>query len=291
MGLELPFEQWGSGERRVVFLHGFTGNRSSWSHLQPLLAPHLQAFCVELPGHGLAALPPSEGRDGFDATLAALERVLDAAGPGAVDLVGYSQGARLALALAVRAPSRVRRLVLESVNPGLRRRKERVARREQDEVLARLLERDGMEAFLKRWEALPLFAGLRALPVEAQAGLRARRSAGTAQGLAGALRTLGLGVQPSYWAELPLLRIPTLLLTGSEDTKFTELNRRMARELPQAWHRVFPGAHHAPHLERPEEYASELVSFLAAPWNESEHQEARGFASAAAGGLAVESRP
>ena len=50
-----------------------------------------------------------------------------------------------------------------------------------------------------------------------------------------------------------------------------------ARELPQAWHRVFEGAHHAPHLERAEEYASELVSFLSAPWNETEHEEARGF--------------
>ncbi len=291
MGIELPFEQWGRGERRVLFLHGFTGNRTAWEHLRPLLEAHLSAWCVDLPGHGAAPLPPREGAEGFQDTLDALERVLDAAGPGRVDVVGYSQGARLALALAVRAPSRVRRLVLESGNPGLRRRKERVDRREQDEVLARRVEKEGVEAFVERWEALPLFAGLRALPAAEQARLRARRAAGTAEGLSAALRTLGLGVQPSFWAALPRLRIPTLLLTGEQDRKFTELNRKMARELPQAWHRVFPGVHHAPHLEAAEEYARELSSFLGAPWNEHEHEEARGFSSHAADPAGMESRP
>lgn len=273
MGVSLPVEQWGEGERPVLLLHGFTGNRRAFAHLEPLLSPHLRVFAVDLPGHGDAALPDATGRQGFDETLDALEEVLDRAAPRRMDVVGYSQGARLALALAVRAPSRIRRLVLESVNPGLRRRKERVARREQDEVLARGIERDGVEAFVARWESLPLFNGVRALPEARQAELRARRTSATPAGLAGALRTLGLGVQPSYWASLPRLRVPTLLLTGQRDEKFTTLARKMARELPQAWHRILPGTWHAPHLEQPEEYAAEVTSFLSSPWNEAEFDE------------------
>lgn len=273
MGVSLPLELWGEGDRPVLLLHGFTGNRRAFLHLEPLLSPHLRVFAVDLPGHGDAALPSAAGREGFEETLDALEEILDRAGARQLDVVGYSQGARLALALAVRAPSRVRRLVLESVNPGLRRRKERVARREQDEVLAKLLERDGVEAFVQRWETLPLFNGVRALPADVQARLRERRTSATAEGLAGALRVLGLGVQPSYWASLPRLRVPTLLLTGERDQKFTTLSRKMARELPQAWHRIFRDTWHAPHLEQPAEYAAEVLSFLTSPWNEAEFDE------------------
>lgn len=268
--MSLPYERWGRGPRPVLFLHGFTGNRRSFTHLEGSLGPHLQAIAVDLPGHGDAAPPDRVGREGLERTLDQLEELLDLFPGGAVDVVGYSQGARLALALAVRAQARVRRLVLESANPGLRRRKERVARREQDEVLAQLAEREGIEAFVRRWEEQELFTGLRALPEALQRELGARRRSASPAGLAAALRAYGLGVQPSFWEGLPRLRIPTLLLTGGCDTKFTQLARRMVGELPEAWHRVFEGAWHAPHLERPEEYAAEVLGFLTAPWNESE---------------------
>ena len=83
-----------------------------------------------------------------------------------VDVAGYSLGARVALGLGLRAPERVGRLVLESGSPGLRRRRERGERRRDDAALAEVIERDGLEAFVRRWEALPLFDGLRRLPEE-----------------------------------------------------------------------------------------------------------------------------
>lgn len=267
----LPFERWGRADAPpLLLLHGFTGNRSSWRHLEPWLGPHVRAIAVDLPGHGEAALPAQTGRPGFEATLAALEAVLDREGVQSAAVLGYSQGARLALGLALRAPRRVSRLVLESVNPGLSEARERRARERDDEAMAARILDGGVERFLERWEALPLFAGLRRLPEAERARLHARRASATPRGLAGALRCLGLAAQPSYWEQLPRLRVPVLLLTGARDRKFGELARRALRELPLGWHRAFQGCHHAPHLEVPEVYAEELLAFLDAPWSEAE---------------------
>ncbi|HVE83921.1 MAG TPA: 2-succinyl-6-hydroxy-2,4-cyclohexadiene-1-carboxylate synthase [Myxococcales bacterium] len=271
MELALPCERWGrAGAPAVLMLHGFTGNRGSWRHLEPLLGSDLQAVAVDLPGHGDAPLPSAPGPRGFEEALAALERVVDQAGAGPVAVLGYSQGARLALGLALRAPGKVSRLILESVNPGLNVPRERRARERDDEALASKIVRGGVDRFLRTWEALPLFQGLRQLPAGEREALHRRRASATPEGLAGALRALGLASQPSYWDHLPRLRLPVLLLTGARDRKFTELSRRAVRELPLAWHRAFEGCHHAPHLESPAAYAAEVRGFLDVPWSESE---------------------
>ncbi|HEY1334123.1 MAG TPA: alpha/beta fold hydrolase, partial [Myxococcaceae bacterium] len=201
-------------------------------------------------------------------TVDQLVALLDAKGLERVDVAGYSLGARVALGLCLRAPERVRRLVLESGNPGLRRRRDRGERRREDAALAEVIERDGLEAFVRRWEELSLFDGLRSLPGEVRTRLRARRLSHRPEALASSLRALSVGAQPSYWARLWTVRAPTLLITGEHDDKFTGIARAMAAEIPLVWGHVFPGAGHAPHLESPEEWAREVTSFLSAPWIE-----------------------
>jgi 2-succinyl-6-hydroxy-2,4-cyclohexadiene-1-carboxylate synthase len=268
--MKLVFERWGHGSRPVLLLHGFTGNRHTWNRVRPALEPHVAALAVDLPGHGESSLPRGSGRDGFLETLEALAELMQREGSGPVDVVGYSQGARIALALAVHHPQQVRRLVLESGSPGLHARKLRSERRAEDEVRARAIETSGVEAFLEGWERLPLFDGLRRLPPAEQQALRARRAGQTAEGLAGALRTLGTGVQPDYWPSLPHLRCPALLLTGREDAKYTAIARTMAAELPIVWRHAVADCGHAPHLEAPEVWCSEVLGFLSTPWYEAQ---------------------
>lgn len=266
MGVTLGHEVWGSGPVRILALHGFTGNRSSWDHLRPEWERHCTVLAVDLPGHGQTALSTAPD---YERTLDALLGLVREQGWEQANLLGYSLGARVALGLAVRAPQRWQRLILESGSPGLRRRKARSERRRSDEQLALSIERGGVEDFVRRWEALPLFDGLRALKPEVQEALRARRLVADAEGLAGSLRGLGLGAQPNYWPELPELRIPTLLLTGARDAKFTATAVEMAGELPMAWRRTFPDVGHAPHLEVPADYAAEVLTFLHTPWMET----------------------
>ena len=245
---------------RALFLHGFTGSGDSWAELAAAIGS--QSDCPDLPGHVDAELPKRLGREGFEATIDALAGRLTE--PSVV--IGYSQGARLALALAVRHPERITRLILESGTPGLTRHRDRAIRQAEDERRARRLETFGLEAFLREWERLPLFAG-----VSANRALATRRRLHSAAGLAGALRCLGLGVQPNFWPALPRVRIPTLLITGANDSKFTALAHRMAAELPLAWHVTVAGAGHAVHLEAPALWASEVRGFLHATFT-PEHQ-------------------
>ncbi|MGO9064712.1 MAG: 2-succinyl-6-hydroxy-2,4-cyclohexadiene-1-carboxylate synthase [Myxococcaceae bacterium] len=261
----LAHETWAGNGPPLLLLHGFTGNRSTFAHLRERLTPHASVVAVDLPGHGQS---PISAETTFASTLAALLALLEALGLAWVDVAGYSLGARVALGLAVESGPRVRRLVLESGSPGLRRRRDRGERRRQDEALATRIESDGMDAFVEHWEALPLFSGVRALSAEVQQALRGRRLAGDAEGLAWSLRRLGLGSQPSYWSALPNVRTPTLLLSGARDEKFTEVAGRMAAELPVVWGHVFPGVGHAPHLEAPDAWALEVSGFLSTPWIE-----------------------
>ena len=81
-------------------------------------------------------------------------------GPG--EYVGYSMGGRLCLQLALDRPDLVERLVLVSASPGIADAAARATRVEADEQLAQDIERDGVDAFLERWVAQPLFATLHA---------------------------------------------------------------------------------------------------------------------------------
>jgi 2-succinyl-6-hydroxy-2,4-cyclohexadiene-1-carboxylate synthase len=269
MGVTLAYSTWGEGTRPLVLLHGFTGNRTAFDHLRPWLSSAVRAVAVDLPGHGETPLPKQKGREGFIETVEALVDVVDKLGVASVDLLGYSMGARIALGAALHRPERFGRLILESGSPGLRRRMERAERRESDGRLVSLIRQQGVGAFLERWGAQPMFESLQRLPPDQLEALRARRKSCTADGLVGGLECLGLGFQPSYWQELHRQRLPTLLLTGELDAKFTEIARKMATELPVVWSRAFPDCGHAPHLEAPEEYAREVLSFLHTPWYEA----------------------
>lgn len=263
--MKLPARTWGRGEERVVFLHGFTGSRFSFDHLEPLLGESVRATCLELPGHHEAPLPQGDFGAVIDQVAAQLE--------GADALIGYSQGARVALGVACRHPALVKRLVLESGSPGLHRRHDRVIRRRSDAALAELIAAHGVDSFIARWEQLPLFAGIRALPNEVQRTLRERRIGHSPEGLAAALQVMGQGAQPDFWPQLPTLRIPTLLITGAADQKYTRLARRMAAELPLAWRVSLRGVGHAPHLEAPGRWADEVGSFLRSPWTDEPSAE------------------
>lgn len=231
-----------------MLLHGFTQTGASWDPLVPALAENHRVHRVELPGHGGSA----EVRLDLTGTAAALADQV-----GRATYVGYSLGGRVALRLALDHPEAVERLVLVGATAGIGNTDERAARRTHDEELARSVEHDGVDAFLDRWLAQPLFAGL---PPE-RAGREARR-ANTAAGLAASLRLSGTGtMDPPWWDELPGLGatgIPVTVVAGERDAKFRALGARLAAGIGASAELVLvPDAGHACHLEQP-------AAFLAA---------------------------
>ncbi|MFI5047872.1 MAG: alpha/beta fold hydrolase, partial [Acidimicrobiia bacterium] len=121
-------------------------------------------------------------------------------------------------------------------------------------------ERDGVDAFLDRWLAQPLFA---TLPPE-RAGLDDRRRVNTVERLTQQLRMFGQGSQPSNWGRLGELAMPVLLIAGALDTKYVAIAHEMAEAIPHARVEIVPDAGHACHLEQPEH-----VSQLLRAWSAS----------------------
>jgi 2-succinyl-6-hydroxy-2,4-cyclohexadiene-1-carboxylate synthase len=214
-------------------LHGFAGSPRAFTRLLP------GAQAPDLPGHGNA--PDAVSWDD------ALTRLMP---EGPVELFGYSMGARLALALALRDPGRITRLVLESGTAGIEDAEDRARRKAEDDALAAFIESAGMEKFVERWERHPTLASLRPLAAD----LRPERLAHRPEGLASALRHLGTGAQPSLWGGLRGVQIPVVLIAGEQDEKFVAIARRMRDLLPDARLGIVAGCGHAPHLERPQAF-------------------------------------
>lgn len=244
---------WGSGAP-LVLLHGFTGAGSAFDHLRDILGARFRVTAPDLPGHG-----NSTDATGWED---ALEALRDALPSEPFFLAGYSMGARLALAFALRHSARVRSLLVESGSPGIEDPAERFRRRAEDDRLAAFALREGVAAFVARWEEHPTLVGLRDLPAPVATALRERRLRSSAAGLASALRHLGAGAQPPLWDELPRLRVPTLLLAGEDDAKFGDIARRMAGRILGARLQLLPGCGHFPHLETPARYAEAAAGFF-----------------------------
>jgi 2-succinyl-6-hydroxy-2,4-cyclohexadiene-1-carboxylate synthase len=172
-------------------------------------------------------------------------------------------GGRVALHVALDHPDVVGGLVLIGAHPGIEDAAERAERRASDRRLADDLRRDGVDAFLDRWLALPLFAGL---PSWARFDDERRRN--TAEGLAASLELTGTGTQAPLWDRLPGLAggprpIPALAVAGAEDAKYSAVADRVARRIgPSAVARTIPGAGHAAHLERPAAFTALLRGWL-----------------------------
>lgn len=246
----------------VVLLHGFTGTADMWLPFLPVLEP-FRVLRVDLLGHGRSDCPDDPERYRMEEAVADIFALLDRLGIGTFAPVGYSMGGRVALRLALADPNRCWALVLESASPGITDPDERRRRIASDEELAGLVEREGIEAFVRVWESLPLWASQQRLSEPVRAALRAQRLKQRPEGLAGSLRGLGAGRDEPVLERLGELgALPVLLITGSLDEKYVALARRMVSLLPNGSWQNIPNAGHAVHLEEPEIFATVLSDFL-----------------------------
>lgn len=116
------------GQPPVLFIHGSGPGVSAWANWRlvlPVMATQRRVLAPDMVGFGTTDRPAGIRYDMATWVQQALD-LLDALALPQVDLVGNSFGGALALALAIRAPQRVRRLVLMgavgvpfTITPGL----------------------------------------------------------------------------------------------------------------------------------------------------------------------------
>jgi 2-hydroxymuconate-semialdehyde hydrolase len=112
-GIRTNVHDVGSGHP-VLLIHGSGPGVSAWANwrlVMPELAQQARVIAPDMVGFGFTERPAGQQYD-MDAWVAQAVGVLDALGIAKTDLVGNSFGGALALALTIRHPERVRRLVL-----------------------------------------------------------------------------------------------------------------------------------------------------------------------------------
>jgi 2-hydroxymuconate-semialdehyde hydrolase len=112
----------------ILMIHGSGPGVSAWANWRlsiPVLAQHARVIAPDMVGFGFSDRPAGQ-RYTIENWVAQAVGVLDALDVERADLVGNSFGGALALALAIRHPQRVRRLVLMgsvgvpfAITPGL----------------------------------------------------------------------------------------------------------------------------------------------------------------------------
>jgi pimeloyl-ACP methyl ester carboxylesterase len=109
-GLQLHYLEWSGGAPAVLCLPGITANAHAFAGLAEELSPRVRVVAMDLRGRGESDKPPT----GYTmaAHVADTVGLLDALDISRGVVIGWSLGAKIALALAATHPDRVERLVL-----------------------------------------------------------------------------------------------------------------------------------------------------------------------------------
>jgi pimeloyl-ACP methyl ester carboxylesterase len=238
-GVRLYYEDHGSG-MPILVLHGGSGFVEMMGGQIPALAKHHRVIAVDSRGHGRSTDGPPPLR--YETMADDMMALLDELGIDHYDVVGWSDGGNIALALAMAQPERVERVVAIGANA----RADGVIDDPEDD-----LEEEASEP-----EEVPPFRPLHAFVIPDNDHLPE---------LLGELHEMWR-TQPQWSdAELGRIRARTLLLVGENDVIKPEHTREIAAAIPHARVETIPGATHGLPLERPNLVAARIVEFLDAP--------------------------
>jgi pimeloyl-ACP methyl ester carboxylesterase len=228
----------------LVLIHGAGGSADLWQPQLEGLADMARVVALDLPGHG-----PQRGRGGQSIAAYAdwLDAFLDALGAGPAVLVGHSMGGAIAQTVALARPNRLAGLILVGTGARLR-------------VLPRLLEllreypREGQRLI----RDLSFAAGASRECVEAVDRILREGAPLVTLGDLLACDRFDIGER------LAEIRIPTLVITGTEDRlALVKYGRFLAERIPGArWVEVADAGHFA-HLEQPAAVNAAIREFLA----------------------------
>lgn len=253
----------------VVLLHHFFGNVATWRHVQRALSDSHRVASFDRPGFGLTERPRRHAWNGANPyTRGSSARLtvglLDELGMDQAVLVGSSAGGTVALETYARSPERVRALVLVAPavtgdvgppaflrpmlrSPRLRRLGPRILRRAAGEIT--------LERVAGSWSDPS-----RATADDVDAYTRPLRVDGWDVGY---WELFAAEPPPDLSTLLPRIDVPTLVVTGDDDTVVPpQLSRRAAAAIPGAAYVELPGCGHTPQEECPEAFEEAVRDFL-----------------------------
>jgi pimeloyl-ACP methyl ester carboxylesterase len=241
-GARIYYEDAGRGPA-LLLTHGYGATLRMWDPQVAALSDRFRVLRWDMRGHGESDSPEDPGAYTHAATVGDMAAVLDTAGVERAVVGGLSLGGYMSLEFHLRHPRRVRALVLCDTGPGYKNDDARDAWNRYAEGFARKYEEEGLGV----------------LGTSAEVRVARHRSA---IGLVHAARGILVQRDARVIESLPQIRVPTLLVVGSEDKPFLTGMEYMAAKIPGSGHVVIDGAGHAPNLEKPGEFNEVLARFL-----------------------------
>ncbi len=262
-GLDFTVLEAGAGGRAILLVHGFTGAKEDFATaVEPLAAGGWHVVAPDLRGHGVSAHPP--GRESYSLELftADVVALADALGWDRFVLVGHSMGGMVAQLVALRAPERLRALVLMNTSHGPPDGYNPVAL----DLGRDVVRQGGMELLVAVRREIDKSADPPAHQrlMEEKPDYRAFHEGKTLA----ASPDMWLAMvdemfsQPDRLEALAGLDVPTLVVVGDQDASFRAQSERIGHTVPGARLVVIAGAGHLPQFETPDEWWSALRSFL-----------------------------
>ncbi|MCY1075641.1 alpha/beta fold hydrolase [Archangium lansingense] len=277
------YKDFGGSGPTMVLVHGLGGSHHNWMMVGEKLARRARVLALDLVGFGLT---PPEGRSAsIHANQALLDRFIQAVSPHEpVLLMGNSMGGAISVLQAARQPQRVSGLVL--VNPAQPRADDTGMEAGVFLQFAAYSIPGLGEFFVKRRAARfgpeKLTLGMLKLccrdlsrfpegVVQAHVDFareRHERMPWSNETFVEAARSLVMQLlRKKQFREMEKrIRVPTLLVQGSEDRLVPVANsRELARVRPDWTYVEYPGVGHTPMMEIPEEFISTVETWLDGP--------------------------
>lgn len=234
----------------MVLLHAFPLNAELFTYQLKSTFTGFRLIAVDLPGFGGSPYREMHSMDEYaDAVLT----LLDAEGIDRCVLGGSSMGGYVAFAILRRAPELIRGLVLAGTRAGPDAEQARAGREES----ARRVEAEGLEGFVEELIGRLLApATANRQPDVAERVLRMGLDADP-RGIASALRAMAGRADATDL--LDDIRVPTLIVTGSEDRLAPVAEAEAMHErIPSSRLEVVSGAGHLTPIEAPDAFNTVL---------------------------------
>lgn len=232
-GARIWYASYGAGPP-VILLHGGLGHSGNWGYQVPaLVGSSYRAVVIDSRGHGRSTR--DERPFSYELMAADVAAVMDSLQIEKAALVGWSDGAVVALTLAMRAPERVAGVFFFACNVDPSGTKEL----EVTPTLQRCISRHTqdyaqMSATPEQWKAFSNAVGLMQQ------------------------------TQPNYSAgDLAQIRVPVTVVQSEHDEFIKrEHAEYLARSIPNATFVGLPGVSHFAPLQRPAQFNAAMVAFL-----------------------------
>lgn len=245
----------------ILFIHGFTCSSDYWNDVISNLGEDILCVTYDLPGHGKTTIHTDDTYYTLDFQLKLIDFIIDFFQIKNFGIYGYSMGGRIALNYAIK--NKVDFLILESTNPGLESEDERNLRYVEDKKIVEFIESHSVKEFIDVWMAKDLFKDLSSNNPNMFNKIKTMKYHNNKTGLIKSLLGMSQGIIKPVWEELENLDIPVLLLSGSEDEKYTKIHKKMNKLLPNAQNISIKGVSHNIHLSKPDVLAQYVKAFLA----------------------------